>query len=304
MKIQYLNATDQINDNDYVLALGFFDGMHIAHKVLLSKAIEIGKIKKKKVGLMTFSTHVLSYLKKVPFSHLTSLSEKATIASSMGFDVVFVFNVSSDLVSMHPEQFIERFLTRCDTVVVGFDFTFGHRGSGTVDTLKNHSEFNTVVIDEILYHQEKVGSTRIKEALSLGQIELANDLLGYPYTISGIVIKGKGRGKYLGFPTANIDYDGNFLPKCGVYITEVILDGVRYESMTNVGINPTFANEGVTLEVYLLKWNESLYGKKLIIQFEQYMREEIKYPSTAELIHQMHLDEKNTIAYFRKKRES
>ena len=214
---------------------------------------------------------------------------------------MLVFEVTDELVNLEPEVFISRFLSCAHTVVVGFDFTFGKRGKGNVDLLKSFTTFQTIVLDEMTYASEKIGSTRIREALSLGNIELANELLGYRYTISGEVIRGKGRGKYLGFPTANIDYDGYLLPKAGVYVTTTYIDGIEYESMANVGDNPTFSNKFVTFEVNIFKWSHSLYGKTVSIAFEKFLREEIKYDSTSDLVARMHIDEKETLEFFKKK---
>ncbi|PKL01588.1 MAG: hypothetical protein CVV56_00980 [Tenericutes bacterium HGW-Tenericutes-1] len=302
MEIITLKFDDSINLDNLVVSLGFFDGVHVAHQTLLNHTLDIAKKNNKKSAMMTFSTHVLSFIQKQEFKHLTNLDEKAKIASKMGFDYLLVFEVSDDLVNLEPELFISRFLTCAHTVVVGFDFTFGKRGKGNIDLLKASTAFQTIVLDEMTYASEKIGSTRIREALSLGNIELANELLGYPYTISGEVIRGKGRGKYLGFPTANIDYDGYLLPKAGVYVTTTYIDGIEYESMSNVGDNPTFANKFVTFEVNIFKWSHSLYGKTVSIAFEKYLRDEIKYDSTSDLVARMHIDEKETLEFFKKKR--
>ena len=302
MKIINLQYNDSIEYNDLVIALGFFDGVHTAHLKLLKKTLEIAEKKEKKSAMMTFSTHVLSYIQRKDFKHLTNLHEKSKIASKLGFDYLFVFQVNDDLINLEPNTFINRFLKCASTVVVGFDFTFGKNGKGHSDTLKASTQFETIVLDEMTYDSEKIGSTRIREALESGNIDLANELLGYRYTISGKVIKGKGRGKYLGFPTANIDYDGYLLPKSGVYVTTIVIDGNEYESMSNIGDNPTFSNKDVTFEVNVFKWTQTLYGKTVSVSFEKYLRDEIKYESTSELIERMHIDEQVSIDYFKKKR--
>ncbi len=301
MEIITLKFDDSIKLDNLVVSLGFFDGVHVAHQTLLNQTLEIAKKYNKKSAMMTFSTHVLSFIQKQEFKHLTNLDEKAKMASKMGFDYLLVFEVTEELVNLEPEVFISRFLSCAHTVVVGFDFTFGKRGKGNVDLLKSFTTFQTIVLDEMTYASEKIGSTRIREALSLGNIELANELLGYRYTISGEVIRGKGRGKYLGFPTANIDYDGYLLPKAGVYVTTTYIDGIEYESMANVGDNPTFSNKFVTFEVNIFKWSHSLYGKTVSIAFEKFLREEIKYDSTSDLVARMHIDEKETLEFFKKK---
>jgi riboflavin kinase / FMN adenylyltransferase len=302
MDICFLKFDDTIHATDLVVALGFFDGMHIAHMTLMNKTLEIAKSKNLESGLITFSTHVMSFIKNQPFQHLTNLDEKAKMAKQLGFDHLYVFEVTKELVSLEPELFISRFLVCANTVVVGFDFTFGFRGKGTVELLKKSKIFTTVVLDEMVYDAEKIGSTRIRDAIETGNILLANQLLGYRYTISGPVIRGKGRGKYLGFPTANIDYDGYLLPRPGVYATIITIDEVEYESMANIGDNPTFSDKFVTLEVNIFKFNQSLYGKTVNVAFEKFMRDEIKYESTSELIERMHVDEAEITDTFKKKR--
>ena len=302
MEVINLQYNDSLKYNDLVVALGFFDGVHTAHQTLLNQTLLIAKNYNKKAAMMTFSTHVLSFIQKQEFRHLTNLDEKAKIAQKLGFDYLFVFEVSSELINLEPEEFISRFLHSAYTVVVGFDFTFGRKGKGNVELLKASQQFNTIVLDEMTYDSEKIGSTRIRQAVEEGHIELANELLGYRYTISGEVVKGRGRGKYLGFPTANIDYDGYLLPKPGVYITSIFIDEIEYQSMANIGNNPTFSNKDVTFEVNVFKWNHSLYGKTVSVAFEKYLREEIKYDSTSELVERMHIDEQETLDYFKKKR--
>jgi len=302
MKTIFLKFDDQINEQNLVLSLGFFDGMHLAHQTLLNQALDISHQTGKKSALMTFSTHVLSFIKNQKFLHLTNLDEKIKKAETMGFDYFYVFEVTPDLVSLPPELFISRFLKCADTVVVGFDFTFGSRGKGNVDLLKASPQFQTIVLEEMSYDQQKIGSSRIRDALAEGDIDLANHMLGYRYTISGQVIKGKGRGKYLSFPTANIDFDGYLLPKTGVYATLITVDGIEYDSMTNIGDNPTFSDSKVSMEVNILKFKSQIYGKTVHVAFEKYLRAEIKYATAAELIQRMHLDEEETIKTFKKMR--
>jgi len=302
MKTMILKFDDEIKERDLVLSLGFFDGMHIAHQTLLNQALEIAQKLGKKSALMTFSTHVLSFIKQQKFQHLTNLDEKIKKAEALGFDYFYVFQVTQELTSLSPELFITRFLSCADTVVVGFDFTFGSRGKGNVDLLKAAKQFHTIVLDEMSYEHQKIGSSRIRDALSEGDIELANHMLGYRYTISGKVIKGKGRGKYLSFPTANIDFDGYLLPKIGVYATLITVDGIEYDSMTNIGDNPTFSDMKISMEVNILKFKSEIYGKTVHVAFEKYLRPEIKYATAAELIQRMHLDEEETIKTFKKMR--
>lgn len=291
MEVVTLYANSLMPGDHHCLALGFFDGVHRAHRDLLTKTVAIAHQKHLTCSIMTFSTHVLAYLRHEPFSMLSRLEDKIELAEQYGFDYFFILQVDDALVTMSPQEFIHRFLTKASVVVAGFDFTFGHRGKGTVETLKTVPHLETIVLPEITYYGKKIGSTRIREMLRLGRVETATRLIGEPYRIHGTVIRGKGRGTGLGFPTANIDYDGYLLPKAGVYLTKVTVGNTTYDALTNIGDNPTFGDTLTTLETYLLDFHQTLYGQSLTIDFTDYLRKEIRFASKEELIDQMKADE-------------
>lgn len=300
MLTKHLDIHTVLQDNNEVLALGFFDGMHRAHVALLRETIRLAKAEGYSPSIMTFSTHVLSFIKKQSFSHLTSLSDKQAVAAELGFETFYVLQVSDEMVKMAPQTFIDQFLNKMKAVVVGFDFTFGRFGAGNVELLSRQSAFHTIVIEERLLYKTKIGSTRIREALKQGKMGLAAHLLGHPYAISGTVIHGRGRGQALGFPTANIDYDGYLLPISGVHWADVIVDGSRHYALVNIGDNPTFGDDSVSLEAYLLDFRGDLYGKPLTILFRRFQRSEIAYSNIDDLIQQMKEDERLARAYFQK----
>ncbi len=300
MEILKLNANDTFDPSGLVVALGFFDGMHTAHVRLLETAVKIAMDRGKQAALYTFSTHVLSHLRREPFFHLTSLAEKCAQAERLGFSRCIVFEVDDQLVELEPERFIARFLVGCEDIVIGFDFSFGRFGRGNAELLQHDGRFHVTVVPEIAFYGKKIGSTRIREELAGGNLPLANRLLGHPYRIEGEVVRGKGRGKILGFPTANVDYDGYYLPRQGVYATRAWIGGKAYASMTNIGDNPTFAGNRVTLEVNVFQFHQSLYGERIAVEFLAFVRDEAKYDSTAVLIDQMHQDERTVRSIFAK----
>lgn len=300
MNVRRLDSRSVLEDQNEILALGFFDGMHRAHVALLQETVKRAKAEHLKPAMMTFSTHVLSFLKKQPFFHLTSLEDKEAVAEALGFETFYILEVTADLVSMPADVFIERFLNRMKAIVVGFDFTFGRFGAGNVELLKTQTRFSTTVIEERQLYNAKIGSTRIRDAIKDGKMGLAAHLLGHPYQIRGTVIHGKKRGKALGFPTANIDYDGYLLPKAGVHWTNVTIDQTTHRALVNIGDNPTFGDRIVTIEAYLLDFDGDLYGKKLIVSFLKYQRPEIAYDNIQALIDQMKEDERLARAYFEK----
>lgn len=276
---------------DLALCLGFFDGIHRAHQRLLHDTLSIGQNLGVETAIMTFSTHIGSYIAHREFKALSLLDDKIRIARAMGFDHFYIIRVSEELVHMAPESFIERFLISSCRVIVGFDYTFGAKGRGDVAMLQRWLPKKVHVVLEMDYYGKKIGSSRVRRALSEGRVPLANRMLGGIYQIHGTVIKGHGRGKDLGFPTANIDYNGYFLPKHGVYYTEVVLRGQVMQSMSNIGCNPTFHNREVTLETHIFDFDDTIYGESITLRFKQYIRPEMIFASSQDLIAQMAQDE-------------
>jgi riboflavin kinase/FMN adenylyltransferase len=298
MEIIRLRTDSVILEKGLVLCIGFFDGMHLAHQALAREAVRIAKTQNAPAAMMTFSTHVLSYIKNEQYKFLTPLETKIAEAEAAGFEYFYVLEVDWSLVGMDPELFILQFMSSANLVIVGFDFSFGVKGLGTPELLKKQTGFRTLIIPEMKLGDQKIGSTAIRRALKDGDLETAIRMMGKPYAISGAVIPGKGMGKILGFPTMNLDYDGYFLPKIGVYATWVDLEGKRYRSMTNVGNNPTFSGGTLTLETHVLGYSGIAYGKTITLSFLRFLREEIKFPLKEDLIRQMEIDRKTVERYF------
>lgn len=294
MEIIHLHHDMPAHLDNTCVALGFFDGVHLAHRALLEKCLNIADDHDWHSAVMTFSTHVLAHIQNKPFYHLTSLADKARIFSHMGFDRLYVLNVSDALVDVEPELFVTRFLSSASHVVVGFDFSYGAKGKGKVNDLNDES-FGLTVVDKITKNRKKIGSKRIRDALRNGDIGLANALLGRSFAIHGKVISGKKRGRHLGYPTANVDYDNYLLPKKGVYHTQSLVNGRKYDSLTNIGYNPTFDDEGIMLETHLLEFNEDLYDKHMTILFKGYIRKEKRFKSKDALIRQIDHDREQIV---------
>ncbi|HRY78659.1 MAG TPA: riboflavin biosynthesis protein RibF [Candidatus Izemoplasmatales bacterium] len=290
MEIIRLQYDSRIEEEGTVLCIGFFDGLHLAHRRLAEEAMAIAKAKDRAAGFMTFTTHVLSFIKNEPFYFLTPIEAKIAYAEAAGFAYFYLLEVDWGLVGQDPEVFISRFLSKVDTVVVGFDFSFGVRGLGTPDLLRKQKEFSTVILPEMRYREWKIGSTGIRRFLKEGDLVTANQLLGTPYAIRGRVVAGKGRGKILGYPTINLDYDGYLLPKSGVYATRIDIDGIQYGAMTNVGNNPTFSEQTVTLEAHVFGYDGIAYDKTVTVTFLAFVRDEIRFPDKERLITQMAAD--------------
>ncbi len=287
LKIIYLDELDSIEEIGHIAVLGFFDGLHIAHQELIKKGQELKKKTGKKLFVFTFDQSIRKYLTNAPFYYLTSIEDKETILNAFDVDVLYVFKVSKEFISLNPEEFIQQYLIQMSYLVVGFDFTYGFRSLGNVNDLLKYKEFKTCVMPEITYQDEKIGSSKIRDYLDEGNLDLANYLLGRNYQITGEVIHGRGVGKELGFPTANIDFTNYYLPKRGVYLTKVIINGMVLYGVTNVGKKPTFKDQSMSLETFIFDLNKDLYGQVITIEFIEFMRDEIKYSNIDDLIKQI-----------------
>lgn len=293
LRIEYVDYHDSIKDKGSIAVLGFFDGIHIAHQELIRIGKEIKEKTGKKLLVFTFDQSIGKYLNNKPFYHLTSIEDKQMILSKLGVDVLYVFKVSKEFIGLNPEEFINQYLIDMSYLVVGFDFTYGFRSLGNVTHLLQFNEFETIVLPEIKFNNDKIGSTQIRLALDEGKLDLATYLLGRNYQIRGKVIHGRGMGKQLGFPTANIDFTNYYLPKRGVYLTKILVDGKYYDGVTNIGKKPTFKDQAISLETYIFDLDRDLYGQYITIEFIEFMRDEIKYSNKEALVNQINKDVKN-----------
>ena len=226
---------------------------------------------------------VKAYLENQRHRCLTTIEDKAELCKKYDVDYLYVLNVTQHLIHMEAKEFISRFLDDANTVVIGYDFRFGYKGEGDRTLLKRNRNFEVVVIPQMKYLDLKVGTTRIKATLDNGYLDLANTLLGRFYSIKGLVVSGRGIGKRLGYPTANIDYMPYWLPKAGVYFTYVSYQKKQYYGLTNVGNKPTYFNLPLTVETYVFDIQKDLYNQVIEIQFVEYLRPEIKFNTEAEL---------------------
>lgn len=284
--------------NPQVLAIGEFDGVHLGHQEVIKRAVATAGRLRIPASVMTFHPHPKEVLGQQKYAELlTPIEFKKSVLSQMGVDTMYLVAFNSDLMKVSPEQFVEQMLIpmKVNTVIVGFDFTFGYRGAGTPDTLCGLAKGRFAV--EIIrpYHQDgvKVSSTLVREHLNEARIEKANALLDRPYTVNGTVVTGDGRGSTIGFPTANIQLSESFvIPALGVYAVKVTVDGETYNAVMNVGKKPTFVDhlDRPTLEAHLFDFSRKIYGSPVTVQFVSYIRPERKFGSVDELIAQIRRD--------------
>lgn len=278
-----------------VLCIGNFDGVHLGHKKLIEKTLELSKKHGIKSAFFTLNPNPRKVFNKDRIFQLTSIDDRKEITSNFGINSFLEFEFNNEFMNLTPSEFIETVLLKLNVkhVVCGFDYTFGKKGAGKVEDLIILSEgrYEVHVVDEVVIDDEKVSTTRIMKELTSGSLEEANKLLGRNYSVTGVVQKGLGNGHKIGFPTANIETFDYLLPKNGVYAVKVEFEGKNYYGMANVGLHPTISKlKKPLLEVHLFEFEGNLYEKGLKIEFLAFLREEIEFSGLEDLKTRIKLD--------------
>lgn len=303
MKVHHINYSDQYDGGypESSVALGNFDGLHTGHQNVMKKAIQMAEQNHCLAGVLTLYPHPKEVLANIQNpSYLTPLPDKLDlIETKMGMDVTFVVKFTPELSELSAEQFIKKFIVGLNIkhVVTGFDFRFGHKGSGSTETLLEwslvHGDFDVHIVSAIKKNDKKISSSRIRNLLYHGAVEETYRLLDRYYACTGVVVHGEKRGRTIGYPTANLELKHPYvLPREGVYAVEVLRDEVVYQGVLNIGSRPTFADEHPqhTFEVHLLNFNEDVYGEELNVQFVSFIRPELKFDSIEQLVKQIEHD--------------
>lgn len=284
---------------DKTIAIGYFDGVHTGHQTVIGRAVELARASGISSAVMTFDPHPKAVLgKSARYSALlTPMAEKLRLFEQLGVDFAYIVTFDREFASVSPESFVSDLLTslRVADVAVGFDFTFGRGGTGNPELLTRLAkpDMGVHVAEPFALDGLKISSTRIRLALAEGGVESAAVMLGRPYRISGEVVHGDARGRTIGYPTANVDPDGDYvLPRFGVYAVEVADGERRYPGVLNVGVKPTFQGDmsKPKLEAHLFDYTGDLYGRKLAIDFISFIREERKFDDVQALIAQIAAD--------------
>ncbi|MBS4199001.1 bifunctional riboflavin kinase/FAD synthetase [Bacillus sp. FJAT-49732] len=313
MKVIMINHPHQYSKDDFppmAIALGFFDGVHKGHQKVISTARNIANENDWKSAVMTFDPHpsVVLGKEKKKVQYITPLEDKIEILSTLGIDFLFVVSFTSSFSSLEPETFVKEYLIGLNAkhVVAGFDYSYGKFGKGTMETLPIHGEgqFEVTTVAKLEDHHEKVSSTRIRQLLLSGETDEVSNLLGRFFVTKGIVVHGDKRGRTIGFPTANLQLENDYLiPKTGVYAVRFYVAGKWYNGVCNIGYKPTFKEPGQTrlsIEVHILDFDQSIYGEKVQVEWHIHIRDEKKFNGVEELKAQISKDTQTAIEYFDK----
>lgn len=282
------------------IALGSFDGLHKGHITLINKVLELSKSNNDSKSMVnTFANHPLTIINKSKIPKLIMDNDtKAEILEGLGIDLVNFVLFNEEMMKMSPEDFIANMIEYYNPLgfIVGFNYRFGNKNLGDIELLKKLSKihkFQLYVINPIEYNDTVISSTRIRAAISEGKIKDANHMLLKPYMLKGKVVYGKRLGRTIGFPTANLDYNKDFvIPKGGVYYTLVKYGDKVYKGITNIGTNPTVGVNELTIETHILNFDYNIYNENLKVYFIDKIREEQKFNSLEELKAQLEKDKK------------
>ncbi|HHT05946.1 MAG TPA: bifunctional riboflavin kinase/FAD synthetase [Hydrogenispora sp.] len=280
-----------------VVTIGNFDGVHRGHQKILERVKAISSANDWLAVVVTFREHTAKILKAETPGLLMSVEERCACFAEKGIDGTLLLEFTPELAQMAPTRFLDRLLDLgVRALVVGHDFTFGAGGAGDTNLILTSMQKKGLygeVVAPVKVQGKIVSSTQIRAFLQRGQVEAANVMLNRPFTLAGIVRRGQGLGKNLGFPTANLAYPPDrLLPKFGAYFVRVILNGEVYYGLANVGCKPTFDHHVPLVEVFIDRFSREIYGELLTVEFLHFLREEQKFASPEALKAQLLRDQK------------
>ena len=285
-----------------VLSLGMFDGVHFGHISIINLLKSLAQENNLETAILTFWPHPRKVFNpNDELKLLNTLNEKLNLLENANLDVVFLKSFDENFRNLTGEEFVRQILVQklnVKHIIIGHDHVFGKNKSGNFELLQKLSkELDFVVqqLDAVKEGEFNISSTKIRNCLANGNIIGANKMLGYHYSVSGKVIDGKKLGRTIGYPTANIEVDElKLLPKKGAYIVEVYVKNKFYKGMLSIGTNPTVNGDKLTVEVYILDFNEDIYGEEITVKFRDFLHEEIKFESLEKLIERLDEDKRLT----------
>lgn len=278
-----------------------FDGVHKGHQSIIKKLNTIAENKNLESAVFTFWPHPRKVFNpNDDLKLLNSIEEKTYLLEKNGVQNLFLKEFNQDFRNLTGEEFVQQILVdklNVKHLIIGYDHTFGKNKSGDFSLLEKMAPelgFEVEQVEAVSCNNLNISSTQIRNALSRGDILSANEMLGYHYSLSGKVVHGKKIGRTIGYPTANIEVNPlKILPQKGAYIVDVFVRKKHYKGMLSIGTNPTVAGKTISVEVYILDFNEDIYGDEISVNFRDFLHEEIKFESLEGLISR--LDEDKTL---------
>ena len=330
--MQIYNSLNELNISDRTsLALGNFDGLHIGHRKIMEAAINSANASGLKSLCFTFSNHPFNFIMRREDDDpdavklICSEDEKIRLIEEMGFDILVNIPFDEHIMTMKAEDFFSHIIKdslNAGCVSVGFNYNYGARAGGNSDTLKEECDKAGIEInihEAVRVESEIVSSTLIREMIRIGNMELTSVYLGRPYSFKGTVSHGNRLGSAMGIPTVNIPAPTDvMLPPSGVYYSRIVVDGIEYKSVSNIGTRPTVTEQSSdikdivlnsnmqtaqakNIETNIFDFNGDLYGKDIVVYFDHFSRGEVKFSSKEELFDQIRRDCESAVEYHKKR---
>jgi len=307
LKVAYsLDELRQLKPRNSVVTLGVFDGVHRGHRSIIERLIDYRSTSHlDSAYLLTFDPHpvVVTHSRETP-PILSTIDERLELLEQFALDGVFVLRFDQATMTLDYREFIDRYFLdalNMKALVLGYDCHFGHRREGSPERVREEGErkgFDVEIVPPLEIEGEVVSSTTIRSRLVAGELARANELLGHPYLVVGTVTQGHGRGAEIGFPTANLSIESphKLWPSTGVYAVRAQIDGNLHRGMMNVGKAPTIKGEKDEIEVHIFDFDRAIYGHRVAVYCESYLRDEEKFDSVDGLIAQLHRDRESALA--------
>lgn len=297
-------------DAKTIVTLGTFDGVHKGHKSILEKITSSSKKTGCENVLLTFFPHPRMVLQQnTDIKLLNTIKEKAMLLEEYGIDNLIIHPFDHAFSRLTAEEFVKDILVdklKVQKIIIGYDHRFGRNRTANIDDLIGFGkeyDFEVEQISALEINEVSVSSTKIRNALNAGYLETANRYLGYPYFLTGTVVKGKQLGRTIGFPTANINITESYklIPAKGVYVVSSYIEGKKVFGMMNIGTNPTVGGTAESIEVHFFDFNADIYGHEIRLNIHYKIRDEIKFPSINHLRDQIAEDQKTSLEYISQK---
>jgi riboflavin kinase/FMN adenylyltransferase len=288
-------------DEKSVITLGTFDGLHLGHQQIVNEVIEKSNQIDGRNYLLTFDPHPRKVIPgRNDVKLLSTLDEKIEILENLGLKNLFVVNFTMEFSKQSPEEFVKKYLIEgigLSEIVIGYDHHFGKGRDGDFELLQNMGDkynFTVTLISEYSVDGETISSTKIRNALLAGDVVKAGKMLGRNYSFKGTVVRGDGRGRKLGFPTANlsVDSEDKLIPAKGIYAAECVVENEKHYGLLSLGSRPTFHDDGrIVPEFYIFDFDRDIYDEEMKVEMVEKIRDEEKFNSVEDLVNQMKNDE-------------
>ena len=310
MSLKIFNSIKSFNaTKPTIVTIGTFDGVHLGHQKIVAQITKNAHALNCESLVLTFFPHPRMVLQEsTEMKQLNTLNEKIALLDNLGIDNLVVHPFDKEFSRLTAEEFVKKVLVdvfKIKKIIIGHDHRFGRNRTATIDDLINFGETYGFEVEQISaeeINEVSISSTKIRNALLEGNIELAANYLGYDYSLTGIIFKGKQLGRTIGYPTANItiEEDYKLIPNNGVYIAKSVLNGKTVFGMMNIGTRPTVDGTKQTIEINFFDFKQDLYGQKITISLLHRMRSEQKFESIDALKNQLGIDKKTALAFIEK----